>query len=129
MTATTDRNALGRAQTPQMFRLPDLLARHRGHPADREITDDVRLYEEDGSLIAAVPGDERLMKLTTSEDFAILSSLIAGTGEFDMPNDTPPIDIRTGNGFDVHRFGDGDGPVRLGGVEILMTGPRRAFRW
>ena len=70
-----------------MFRLPDLLARHRGHPADREITDDVRLYEEDGSLIAAVEGDERLMKLTTSEDFAILSSLIAGTGEFDMPRD------------------------------------------
>lgn len=118
VTSTTDRNALGRAQTPQMFRLPDLLARHLGHPADREITDDVRLYEEDGSQIAAVPGDDRLMKLTTSSDFAMLSSLIAGTGELDMPHDTPPIDIRTGNGFDVHRFGDGDGPVRLGGVEI-----------
>ena len=118
VTATTDRSALGRAQTPQMFRLTDLLARHRGHPADKEITDDVRLYEQDGSLIAAVAGDERLMKLTASEDFAILSSLIAGTGEFDMPHEPPPIDIRTGNGFDVHRFGDGDGQVRLGGVEI-----------
>ena len=35
-----------------------------------------------------------------------------------MPSDIPPIDIRTGNGYDVHRFGDGDGPVILGGVEI-----------
>ena len=30
----------------------------------------------------------------------------------------PPVDIRTGNGYDVHRFGDGDGPVRLGGIDI-----------
>ena len=118
VTATTDRAALGRAQTPQMFRLDDLFARHTSHPQTSEITDDVRLYEDDGSAIAAVAGDDRLMKLTTSADFAILSSLIAGTGEFTMPSDIPPIDIRTGNGYDVHRFGDGDGPVILGGVEI-----------
>ena len=118
VTATADRDGLGRAQTPQMFRLADLLARHRGHPSDSEITDDVRLYEEDHSLITVVKGDDLLMKRTAPGDFAILSSLIAGNGEFDMPADSRPIDIRTGNGYDVHRFGDGDGPIFLGGVEI-----------
>ena len=118
VTATADRDGLARAQTPQMFRLADFVARHRSHPSDSEITDDVRLYEKDDSPITAVKGDDLLMKLTTPGDFTILSSLIAGNGEFDMPADTPPIDIRTGNGFDVHRFGDGDGPIILGGVEI-----------
>jgi len=118
VTATTDRDTLGRAQTPQLFRLADLLARHDNLPSDRNITDDVRLYEEDGSQIAAVTGDDRLMKLTTAADFAILSSLIAGDGEFDMPSEPPIIDIRTGNGFDVHKLGDSSGPVTLGGVAI-----------
>ena len=35
-----------------------------------------------------------------------------------MPHDVPIPDIRTGNGFDVHRFGDAPGPVILGGIEI-----------
>ena len=35
-----------------------------------------------------------------------------------MPAAMPPFDIRTGNGYDVHKFGDGDGPVRLGGIDI-----------
>jgi 2-C-methyl-D-erythritol 4-phosphate cytidylyltransferase/2-C-methyl-D-erythritol 2,4-cyclodiphosphate synthase len=39
-------------------------------------------------------------------------------GDIPMPAPTPPLDIRTGNGYDVHRFGDGTGPIRLGGIDI-----------
>ena len=156
--STIDRTSLGRAQTPQMFRLADLTARYDSLSPDIEITDDIRLYEgglyegglngdglnvdglngDEPARIDTVAGDECLMKLTRPADFAILSAL--SMSDTSMPNtsmpDTsrsetshpeedppmppalPPVDIRTGNGYDVHRFGDGDGPVRLGGVDI-----------
>ncbi|MGC6519444.1 MAG: 2-C-methyl-D-erythritol 4-phosphate cytidylyltransferase [Candidatus Puniceispirillaceae bacterium] len=121
VTGTSDRSRLGRAQTPQMFRLDRLVALHDAHDPAVEVTDDILLFEAAGEPIAAVPGDERLMKLTTPADFAILSALtsgLSGQGDMDMPSDTPLPDIRTGNGFDVHRFGDTPGPVILAGVEI-----------
>ena len=129
VTGTTDRDGLGRAQTPQLFRLDRIAALHEAHDDTVEITDDILLFEAAGDRIAAIPGDDRLMKLTTPADFAILSALApasapdgtgdpAGTGDTHMPHDTHLPDIRTGNGFDVHRFGDAPGPVILGGVEI-----------
>jgi len=124
VTGTTDRDRLGRAQTPQMFRLDMLLALHEAHNPAVEITDDILLFEAANETIAAVPGDDRLLKLTTPADFAILSSLIHGApveGEGDattMSDENLLADIRTGNGFDVHKFGDGPGPVMLGGVEV-----------
>jgi len=121
VTGTTDRDQLARAQTPQMFRLDRLTALHEAHDPDEEITDDISLFEAAGETIIAVPGDNRLLKLTTPADFAILSALtsgLSGEGDTDMPQ--PPLlpDIRTGNGFDVHRFGDMPGPVILGGIKI-----------
>ena len=121
VTGTSDRSRLGRAQTPQMFRLDRLVALHDAHDPAVEVTDDILLFEAAGEPIAAVPGDERLMKLTTPADFDILTALtsgLSGQGDMDMPSDTPLPDIRTGNGFDVHRFGDTPGPVILAGVEI-----------
>jgi len=120
---TTDRDGLGRAQTPQLFRLDRITALHEAHDDTVEITDDIRLFEAAGDRIAAIPGDDRLMKLTTPADFAMLTALApasdpAATGDTDMPHDTSLPDIRTGNGFDVHRFGDAPGPVMLGGIEI-----------
>ena len=77
------------------------------------------------------------MKLTTNDDFARAEALRAAA----------LADVRTGIGFDVHAFGDGD-HVMLGGVRIPhargLTGPfgcrrraacagrrhsRRAGRW
>ena len=115
---TIDRASLGRAQTPQMFRLAALAARHESLPPDTEVTDDIRLFEDGGARIDTVPGDECLMKLTQPADFAMLSALPHPEGDPTMPAALPPFDIRTGNGYDVHKFGDGDGPVRLGGVDI-----------
>ena len=114
---TTSRANLGRAQTPQIFRRSHLLSLYERHDDASEITDDIQLVEAAGGVVTAVAGDERLWKLTTPQDFAILAAL-AGDGETRMTDNSPAPDIRTGTGFDVHRFGDGPGPVMLAGVAI-----------
>ena len=48
VTGTTPRAGLGRAQTPQMFRLNHLLRLYGDHDAASEITDDIQLVEADG---------------------------------------------------------------------------------
>jgi len=118
VTDTVERASLGRAQTPQMFHLDDLTARHDGLAPDTGITDDIRLYEDGASRIDSVAGDECLMKLTRPTDFVILTALLNPEGGPLMPAALPPLDIRTGNGYDVHKFDDGGGPVRLGGIDI-----------
>ena len=59
------------------------------------------------SKVATFAGEAGNMKLTTAEDFCRAEAAkLAGLG-----------DVRTGFGFDVHQFGDGD-HVMLGGVRI-----------
>lgn len=111
---TVDRSGLAAAQTPQVFHLADILSLHQAHDADTQITDDIQLIEASGRPVAAVEGDRRLMKLTTAEDFAILETLIR-TAE--GSNQMIP-DIRVGSGFDVHRFSNGPGPARIGGIDV-----------
>ena len=114
---TTSRANLGRAQTPQIFRHDHLLALYDRHDPAAEITDDIQLVETAGGQIATVLGDERLWKLTTPRDFDILAAL-AGDGDMFMTSHNPAPDIRTGTGFDVHKFGDRPGPVMLAGVAV-----------
>lgn len=100
------RDDLFRAQTPQGFRFDRILAAHRkfvGEPA----TDDIALAERVGLSIASVAGEETNFKLTTEEDFH-LAERLAGSAL---------SDIRTGMGFDVHRFAPGD-HVWLCGVKV-----------
>ena len=122
VTGTTPRAGLGRAQTPQIFRRAHLQALYESHDNGSEITDDIQLVEADGGRIAAIAGDERLWKLTAPRDFAILSALAGDNavtaGDNKMTAHPLVPDIRTGTGFDVHKFGDGEGPVMLAGVSI-----------
>ena len=111
---TVDRSGLAAAQTPQVFHLADILSLHQAHDTDTEITDDIQLIEASGRPVITVQGDRRLMKLTTAEDFDILETLIR-TAE---GSDQMIPDIRVGNGFDVHRFSDGPGPARIGGIDV-----------
>ena len=111
---TIDRSALAAAQTPQIFHLAQIVKLHADHPDEIEITDDIQLVEADGQAIAAIAGDRKLMKLTTVEDFDILSALMSR--EKGSRHMIP--DIRVGNGFDVHRFSDGPGPARIGGIDV-----------
>jgi 2-C-methyl-D-erythritol 4-phosphate cytidylyltransferase/2-C-methyl-D-erythritol 2,4-cyclodiphosphate synthase len=98
--ATPDRARLRIAQTPQAFRCDVILEAHRRAARDgrSDFTDDAALAEWAGLTVATFEGDPANMKLTTPEDFireeARLASLLG--------------DIRTGTGYDVHAFGDGD---------------------
>ena len=94
---TVDRDGLWRAQTPQGFRFPAILEAHRA-AAGLSLTDDAAVAERAGLTVALVPSKEDNFKVTTPDDLtrathAIMSSL---------------WDVRTGSGFDVHRFTDGD---------------------
>jgi 2-C-methyl-D-erythritol 4-phosphate cytidylyltransferase/2-C-methyl-D-erythritol 2,4-cyclodiphosphate synthase len=100
--ATVDRGGLARAQTPQGFRFAAILAAHRSAGL-ADFTDDAAVMEAAGGRVVAVPGDDANIKVTTMDDLARLN---AGLGE-----------TRVGQGFDVHKFGPGDG-VWLCGLKI-----------
>jgi len=101
---TVDRSGLWRAQTPQGFRFDDILAAHR-QVSREELTDDAAVAERAGLAVAMVEGAEDNFKVTQAEDLIRAERMVGGG------------DIRTGFGFDVHRFGDGDF-VTLCGIEI-----------
>jgi 2-C-methyl-D-erythritol 4-phosphate cytidylyltransferase/2-C-methyl-D-erythritol 2,4-cyclodiphosphate synthase len=106
---TPERATLRAVQTPQAFRLGLILAAHRAIQEDgcRELTDDAAVAEWAGHCVFVFPGDSDNIKLTTQEDFL--------RAEARLLQDLP--DIRTGQGFDVHAFGEGD-HVWLGGVKV-----------
>ncbi|UYO47025.1 bifunctional 2-C-methyl-D-erythritol 4-phosphate cytidylyltransferase/2-C-methyl-D-erythritol 2,4-cyclodiphosphate synthase [Rhodopseudomonas palustris] len=110
--ATPDRATLRIAQTPQAFRFDVILDAHRRAAQDGrdEFTDDAAIAEWAGLTVSTFEGDANNMKMTTPEDFAREESrLMAALG-----------DIRTGTGYDVHAFGDGD-HVWLCGLKVPHT--------
>ena len=90
ITATAPRDGLYRAQTPQAFRFPILLAAHRAGTAGAA-TDDASLLEAAGLTVAIVPGSEDNIKLTWPEDLRRLERAMFGG-----------LIPRVGTGFDVH---------------------------
>lgn len=100
------RDGLFRAQTPQGFHLSAIRAAHAAHPGGG--ADDVEVALAQGLEIAITAGDDDNFKLTSAQDFTRAERLLETESM---------IDIRTGNGFDVHRFGPGD-HVWLCGVKI-----------
>lgn len=111
VTGTRDRSGLFRAQTPQGFETVAILAAHRAYRGDP--ADDVEVAMAADLPVRIVPGEANNLKITGPDDFARAEKLMKAR----MP-DTP--DIRVGNGFDVHRFGPGDGVV-LCGVRVPHT--------
>ncbi len=101
---TVARDGLWRAQTPQGFSFAAILDAHRAHPGDA--ADDVAVARAAGLDVTIVEGEEDNLKITLPADFARAARLLGGH-----------MDIRLGNGFDVHRFGPGDG-VWLCGVYV-----------
>ncbi|MDP6602886.1 MAG: bifunctional 2-C-methyl-D-erythritol 4-phosphate cytidylyltransferase/2-C-methyl-D-erythritol 2,4-cyclodiphosphate synthase [Rhodospirillales bacterium] len=104
ISATVPRDGLWRAQTPQGFRFPDILAAHRRF-AGANLTDDAAVFERAGLAVELVQGHEDNVKVTTEDDLSRAERIIATS------------EIRTGLGFDVHRFGPGD-RLMLCGVAI-----------
>ncbi len=108
---TAPRDGLYRAQTPQGFAYPALLAAYRAHPGPAD--DDVAVARAAGLDVTITEGDEDNLKLTWPADFARAEAILARRRD----QEGAILDIRTGNGFDVHRFGPGDG-VWLCGVKL-----------
>lgn len=108
VTGTEDRTGLYRAQTPQGFDLDKIMAAHEH--AGTDAADDVEIARIAGLEVAIVEGDPDNIKITGAEDFARAERLL-------KERSANPMDIRVGNGFDVHRFGPGD-HVILCGVKI-----------
>ena len=103
---TVERAGLWRAQTPQGFRFPDILKAHRDL-AGAELTDDAAVAENAGLGVALVQGNADNLKVTNQDDMARAALTMSAA----LP------DVRTGLGFDVHRFAPGDHVV-LCGVKV-----------
>jgi len=106
---TLDRSRLRTVQTPQAFAYDVIVALHdRAAAAGRDdFTDDAALAEWAGRAVNVFSGEAGNVKLTTNVDFERAEALrMAELG-----------DVRTGSGFDVHAFGDGD-HIMLAGVRI-----------
>ncbi|MDE2284753.1 MAG: bifunctional 2-C-methyl-D-erythritol 4-phosphate cytidylyltransferase/2-C-methyl-D-erythritol 2,4-cyclodiphosphate synthase [Hyphomicrobiales bacterium] len=112
ITATLDRNRLRTVQTPQAFAYELIVGAHRRAAAAGrdDFTDDAALAEWAGHRVRVFAGEPGNVKLTTSDDFV----------RAEMLRMAALADVRTGSGFDVHAFTDGD-HVMLGGVRIPHT--------
>ncbi|MGC8464285.1 MAG: 2-C-methyl-D-erythritol 4-phosphate cytidylyltransferase [Acidimicrobiales bacterium] len=69
-----DRTGLVAVQTPQGFRAGIL---RRAHAGDPEATDDAALVERVGGSVVVVPGEPTNLKVTSPDDLAIVSALLA----------------------------------------------------
>src|ERR1700736_1076626 len=110
--ATPERARLRIAQTPQAFRFDVILDAHRraAREGRNDFTDDAALAEWAGLTVATFEGDAANMKLTTPEDFVREEARLgAALG-----------DVRTGSGYDVHAFGEGD-HLMICGVRVPHT--------
>lgn len=100
-----DREGLRAMQTPQGGRLGDVLASHHGTAA--EVTDDAALLMGAGAEVQWVAGDRRNFKITTEDDYEMARRMVYSA------------EVRTGMGYDVHRFTtDTARPLMLGGVRF-----------
>ncbi len=110
---TLPRDGLWRAQTPQGFDFPHILAAHRAAAtsARNDFTDDAAVAEWAGLDVQLVMGDAITAKLTTSEDIDMAEQ---------QHLNHAPMETRVGQGFDVHSFTSGD-HIWLCGVRIPHT--------
>jgi len=108
---TVARDGLWRAQTPQGFRFAEILEAHRAASGELDLTDDAAVAEQAGLTVRLVDGDPANLKVTTPADLDRAARWLAGAEE------SRGEEIRSGSGFDVHRFCPGS-QVRLCGVDI-----------
>ncbi|TAL79317.1 MAG: bifunctional 2-C-methyl-D-erythritol 4-phosphate cytidylyltransferase/2-C-methyl-D-erythritol 2,4-cyclodiphosphate synthase [Beijerinckiaceae bacterium] len=107
--ATPQRAMLRTVQTPQAFRFDLILKAHRNAAQAQQsgLTDDAAIAEWAGHSVHIFEGERTNMKITSSEDIGLAESKLLGT----------LLDVRMGQGFDVHAFGPGD-HIWLGGLKI-----------
>jgi 2-C-methyl-D-erythritol 4-phosphate cytidylyltransferase/2-C-methyl-D-erythritol 2,4-cyclodiphosphate synthase len=101
-----ERDGLWQVQTPQGFWFDAILAAHRA-ATDDLATDDATLAELAGIPITLVEGAMSNLKVTRAGDLTTAEAFLAARLG----------DIRTGTGFDVHKFAPGD-HVTICGIKV-----------
>lgn len=109
ITSTLNRDQIVHAQTPQGFAYTAILSAHQTAPPN--LTDDASVLAQAGGTVQWVTGDPANIKITTPHDLQNNS---------ETPMTTPQKIPRIGQGYDVHKFTDGD-HVMLCGVKIPHT--------
>ena len=107
---TVPRHDLYLAQTPQGFVYQEIKQAHQDAAvnSNTEFTDDAAVAEWAGINVKLVEGNRENFKITTLEDLKAAEDLILAFSKSQIP------DVRTGNGYDVHTLGDGDGVILCG---------------
>jgi 2-C-methyl-D-erythritol 4-phosphate cytidylyltransferase/2-C-methyl-D-erythritol 2,4-cyclodiphosphate synthase len=110
---TLDRSRLWLVQTPQAFRREVLQRAHEEVEAEVASTDDAALVERLGLPVEIVMGDPHNVKITSPGDLEQAARFLQqGARE-----ESREVGIRSGIGFDAHRFAEGRALV-LGGVQF-----------
>ena len=111
---TIDRSMIWQAQTPQMFRFGLLLeCLQRAQQKKQSITDEASAIEACGCTAKVVLGSRSNIKITYPDDLALAAFYLREAGEGSMT-------FRIGQGYDVHRFGEGD-HIMLCGIAVPHT--------
>ena len=121
---TPDRSSLVAVQTPQAFRADVLRA---AHASAGDATDDAALVEAAGGSVVVVAGDARNRKITDPADLRwardqvageqVIGEQVAGEQATNEQGTGAAMQVRVGQGFDIHRFSDDPARVLvLGGV-------------
>ncbi len=104
------RDDLWSLQTPQAFRASVIKKAHEA-ATTVQATDDTALVSALGVPVKLVIGSRRNFKLTTPDDLKMAEEILS----------VQETEVRTGFGFDVHRFADNEispDSIRLCGVDV-----------
>lgn len=116
--ATPERSNLMITQTPQIFaRDVYLSALSTAKEKGLSPTDDCQLCESCGIPVYMINGSYENIKITTPEDIPTAQAMLKQMRQQDSRQLQNIPDIRTGHGYDVHRFAP-QRKLMLGGVEV-----------
>ena len=113
VTGTIHRDGVWQAQTPQGFMFETIYGVHQEAKKNnrKDFTDDTAICEWAGIPVKIIEGNRNNIKLTSKTDMQ------QAKFQSQLENYARLADVRTGTGFDVHQFGEGNS-VLLGGIEI-----------
>ena len=75
---THQRTGIWLAQTPQVFKLSDILEAHRvARQKSHHATDDAALMEHTGKPVTVLGGSRHNIKITTNDDLAVAEAIVA----------------------------------------------------
>jgi 2-C-methyl-D-erythritol 4-phosphate cytidylyltransferase / 2-C-methyl-D-erythritol 2,4-cyclodiphosphate synthase len=119
---TIPRETLWRAETPQAFRYHDIAKAHDAAAQAKTIafTDDASVLEWAGLPVAVVDSGGLNGKITWPEDLAMAEARLGTKRGRSVVTAVDVPDVRTGQGFDVHKFKPGD-HIWLCGVRLKHT--------